>query len=257
MSDTPLRPLGTGELLDRALGVYRGQFRELFKLSLAFALLGHVLAKLHELLAFRKFPLLVQLHSFVDTPQLDTVMPQALWALGSFVVLLGLSVTLWQVSVAATSAPADQAPTAVPLRALEAWHRLRPRLPALAWTLLLELGVIAANVLLGALPLGLGILQAARDPGPSSLALLALGLGLSMFLMLGLFLVALLRYVLVPCVVVVEGLSGWAALRRVPRPVTPELVRYHRADQMHKLKNIFRSLLRLKKVDSFRTTKAT
>lgn len=49
----------------------------------------------------------------------------------------------------------------------------------------------------------------------------------------------------------------WAALRRVPRPVTPELVRYHRADQMHKLKNIFRSLLRLKKVDSFRTTKAT
>ena len=43
----------------------------------------------------------------------------------------------------------------------------------------------------------------------------------------------------------------WAAIRRVKRPVSDELVRFHRADQMNKLKNIFRSLLRLKKVDSF------
>ena len=45
----------------------------------------------------------------------------------------------------------------------------------------------------------------------------------------------------------------WAAIRRVKRPVSDELVRFHRADQMTKLKNIFRSLLRLKKVDSFST----
>ena len=44
----------------------------------------------------------------------------------------------------------------------------------------------------------------------------------------------------------------WAAIRRVRRPVSVELVRFHRADQMNKLKNIFRSMLRLKKVDSFR-----
>ena len=44
----------------------------------------------------------------------------------------------------------------------------------------------------------------------------------------------------------------WAALNRVKRPVSDELVRFHRADQTNKLKNIFRSLLRLKKVDSFR-----
>jgi glycosyltransferase involved in cell wall biosynthesis len=44
----------------------------------------------------------------------------------------------------------------------------------------------------------------------------------------------------------------WAALCRVKRPVSDELVRFHRADQMHKLKNIFRSVLRLKKVDNFR-----
>jgi glycosyltransferase involved in cell wall biosynthesis len=44
----------------------------------------------------------------------------------------------------------------------------------------------------------------------------------------------------------------WAALKRVKRPVSPELMRFHRAEQMMKLKNIFRAVLRLKKVDSFR-----
>jgi glycosyltransferase involved in cell wall biosynthesis len=43
----------------------------------------------------------------------------------------------------------------------------------------------------------------------------------------------------------------WAAVRRVKRPVSPELMRYHRQDQMKKLRTVFRSLLRLKKVDSF------
>jgi biofilm PGA synthesis N-glycosyltransferase PgaC len=49
----------------------------------------------------------------------------------------------------------------------------------------------------------------------------------------------------------------WAALRRVKRPVSAELVRYHRADQMNKLQNILRSLVRLKKVDAFRAHQKT
>jgi len=44
----------------------------------------------------------------------------------------------------------------------------------------------------------------------------------------------------------------WAAIRRVKRPVSDELMRFHRADQMRKLKSIMRSVLQLKKVDSFR-----
>jgi glycosyltransferase involved in cell wall biosynthesis len=48
-------------------------------------------------------------------------------------------------------------------------------------------------------------------------------------------------------------LAGYvrAAVWRVPRPVSPELMRFHRAEQMKKLQGIFRSLLRLKKVDNF------
>jgi glycosyltransferase involved in cell wall biosynthesis len=55
----------------------------------------------------------------------------------------------------------------------------------------------------------------------------------------------------------IEGLAlltgyCWAALRRVQRPVTPDLMRFHRREQMKKLKTIFGTLLRFKKVDSFR-----
>jgi len=43
----------------------------------------------------------------------------------------------------------------------------------------------------------------------------------------------------------------WAAFRRVKRPVTPDLIRFHRREQMKKLRAIFRTLLSFKKVDSF------
>lgn len=44
---------------------------------------------------------------------------------------------------------------------------------------------------------------------------------------------------------------SWAAVRRTKRPISPELVRFHRHDQMQKLSAILRSLSRLKRVDSF------
>jgi len=42
-----------------------------------------------------------------------------------------------------------------------------------------------------------------------------------------------------------------AALRRVPRPVSQELMQFHRKEQKRKLHVIVRSLLRLKRVDNF------
>ncbi len=57
--------------------------------------------------------------------------------------------------------------------------------------------------------------------------------------------------------VLIDGLallSGycWAALRRMKRPVSRELMRFHRGEQMKKLRAIFGTLVRLKRVDSFR-----
>jgi glycosyltransferase involved in cell wall biosynthesis len=44
----------------------------------------------------------------------------------------------------------------------------------------------------------------------------------------------------------------WAVIRRMKRAVTPELMRFHRHEQMKKLRAIFCTLLRFKKVNSFR-----
>jgi glycosyltransferase involved in cell wall biosynthesis len=46
----------------------------------------------------------------------------------------------------------------------------------------------------------------------------------------------------------------WAAVRRVERPVSAELVRFHRHNQMSKLKAVVLAALRLRKVDSFSPT---
>lgn len=46
----------------------------------------------------------------------------------------------------------------------------------------------------------------------------------------------------------------WAAIRRIKRPVSRELMWFHRREQRKKLRAIFRTLLKLKKVDNFRLT---
>ena len=48
----------------------------------------------------------------------------------------------------------------------------------------------------------------------------------------------------------------WAFLRRTPRPVSPELMAFHRKEQMLKLKAILKSVLRFKSVDNFNVTKS-
>jgi len=46
-----------------------------------------------------------------------------------------------------------------------------------------------------------------------------------------------------------------AAITRMKRPVSDELMRFHRRDQMMKLRSVLRSLVRLKKIDSFSAPK--
>ena len=44
----------------------------------------------------------------------------------------------------------------------------------------------------------------------------------------------------------------WAWMRQIKRPVTPEMIRFHRGEQMRRLRSIVGSVLRMQKVDSFR-----
>jgi biofilm PGA synthesis N-glycosyltransferase PgaC len=53
-----------------------------------------------------------------------------------------------------------------------------------------------------------------------------------------------------------EGLAlglgyGWAMLRRTKKPISRELMKFHRKEQMRKLKAIMKSLLTLKRIDKF------
>jgi len=45
---------------------------------------------------------------------------------------------------------------------------------------------------------------------------------------------------------------GWAALTRMPRAVSPELMQFHRLEQMRKLRALFSALSRRQKVNAFR-----
>ena len=56
---------------------------------------------------------------------------------------------------------------------------------------------------------------------------------------------------------VIEGLAlglgyGWAAARRLKRPVSKELVAFHRQEQMRKLRRILKAVITFKPVDKFR-----
>jgi len=44
----------------------------------------------------------------------------------------------------------------------------------------------------------------------------------------------------------------WAVLRRIERPVSRELMQYHRRDQVRKLRSILRTLLSGRQVNAFR-----
>src|SRR5947208_16188987 len=48
----------------------------------------------------------------------------------------------------------------------------------------------------------------------------------------------------------------WAALRRIKRPVSPELMRFHRREQIQKLRAILRAISKCQRIDSFRVITA-
>jgi hypothetical protein len=210
-----LRPLATGELLDRAFLVVRRHFKQLFLVALAFQLVNFVLAEAWELLSLAKFPLLIKPNfSLQGQPTTGEVGGQVLWACGAILFFSGASIGVWQLAIASLSAPPGRQPGSAPVNPGEVLGQLTKRLPRLLATLLLELWMLAFFTAMGAVPGVLAVLVGARM---NNLAGLVLGLGgivLGSLVALGVFLVVLLRYVLVPQVVVVEDLSGWAALAR-------------------------------------------
>ena len=121
---------------------------------------------------------------------------------------------LWQLEIAAlTLAPGTSyAPPALSL--LATVQRLAPFLPKLLVTLTMEAVLLGLSILVGLIPAIAGTLAGASLDGPMAVAFVLFGFSGGLFVALGALLIVLLRYVLVPQIVMVEGLSGRRALAR-------------------------------------------
>lgn len=210
-----LRPMGTGELLDRAFALFRAEFRQLVVLAFGFQLVSHSMGKVFELVGQRWFPLILR-PTFLGTVPKDpgALLHQASIAGVVVTFVMGFALTVWQLSIAAVAGAPEEAPGQRLVRPAESWLRLLPALPRLVPTLLLELVLLGLAAVLGALPGALAGFAGIQRADAVGLVMLGAGTAGGLLLGLGMFLVALLRFVLVGPVVAVEGLSGIGALRR-------------------------------------------
>ncbi len=211
-------PLGIGGMIDRAIAAARLHFRPLF---VAMLLLQAPALALARLVSARTPGFLL---ASTDPRLAAERAPATLaWAGALLVVLFLLQ------SVATTAAAAILAPSLMPEGPAvgepagpgASWGR---RLLSAAGTGLAQQLLLVLAIVVGMIP-GLLLVLAARS-GPTALAG-ALGAGLGGLV---LFLVVLLRTILAPVAVAVEGLGPLGALRRsirlmAPRPGQPPLER--------------------------------
>jgi hypothetical protein len=210
-----LRPLGVGEILDRALQLFRANFLRLFTLMIAFQAPSYAAAKAFQALMQQQAPAFARPGAFRgELPSLD----QVLWLAGAVAVLLAVTLVLYQLALAALTAAATRAFLG---ERIDPWAALRlalRRSPQVLGTFLAVLLWSFFLLGLASLP-GAGLIALAtlaRSPAARvALALGGLGLAGLAWVVLGLWL--FLKYALVSEVVIIEELSLVRAMRRSAR----------------------------------------
>ncbi len=218
----PLRPLSLGELLDRALQLFRAHFFRLALVMLAFQVPSYALSKGFSLVSQAKAPILTRPGAFRgQVPDLD----QLLWLVGGLAVTVFGLMALYQLAVASLTTAAARAILGERVEAGRALREGLSRAPHLLATFFLLLVwvsfLLTLSIVPGVVVLGFGMVR-------SESALVVLGgvLILGAGVVVGLYL--LLRYALVSEVVVIERLWLVQALRRSARlmsgRVGPDLI---------------------------------
>jgi hypothetical protein len=201
------RPLGPGDVINRAVGLSVRHFRTLFLAMLALQAPALVLARveahaLQDALAVASDPVRA-------APLLSGVLRDTLSLLGALMALQLVATSLVAAVVARTLAPG---PALGP----------RPGPARLAWAIAsasaLQLVALAAAPALGALP---GIALTVRAIRGGGVATLWVGLVAALIGGTVAGLLALLRLVLAPCAAAVEGRAGADALLRSSRLMRP------------------------------------
>lgn len=188
-----LRPLTLGELLDRAIRLYRRNF---FKFIGIIAIVQIPIAIISLIIGLFTFGDIAQLAADpsalenVENP-LELLGPNFFSGMGASVIIGLISVFLLAIAMAAVTRLVADAYLGEKTGTLEAYFRIEDRVPALLWTLVTNF-VFGALVFVWAIIPCIGWLT-----------------GFSML--------SVLAYIVIPLavpVVILEGYRGWSALRR-------------------------------------------
>jgi len=195
----PLRPMSTGELLDRTFALYRKNFL----LFLGIAVVTHTIYLAYALLT------------------VGSATPHA-GRLGTYYLHLGLNWSVATLVLTISHAATVKAVAAVhldqPISVWASYRDLRGRMVSvfgvLAFIFLIAGLITAVLAVVAAFILGLIVVAAGSHGGPRSAAA-TLGLGFGMFAaMFAIFVAVYVRYALAIQACVVENLSAWASMKR-------------------------------------------
>ncbi len=216
-----LRPLSPGEILDRALQLFRSSFFALFGLALVFQAPAYAAARLFESLLQEKAPVLTRPGAFrgeLPTPD------QLLWLAGGALAYLAVALALYQLAAAALTSAAGRAFLGERIEVKSALKDALARSPQVLGTSLLVFLWSGLLVALSSLP-GLAIAMASFWLGSPAarVAVLIGGLAVAGLAVLAAGLWLVLTYALSSEVVIIERLSFVSAIRRSARLMSGSL----------------------------------
>ena len=208
-----LRPMSIGEIIDRALQMFRANFPRLPLLMLVFQTPIYALTKGFQIVILDRAPVLSRPGAFHGALP-DAA--QVAWFLGALFVAVVGSLVLYQLAVATLTTGTARAFLGERIEAGRALREGMARAPHLLGTFFLLITwctlLLTLSVVPGAGVMALGLVSAQTAGGRVSLLLLGLGLVLALLVIVGLYL--FLRYALVSEVVVIEKRSFIGAMRR-------------------------------------------
>lgn len=210
-----MRPLSVGEILDRALQLFRSSFLALFSLALVFQAPAYAAGRLFQTLMQEKAPVLSRPGAFrgeLPTPE------QLLWLLGGAAAYLAVVLAIYQLAAAALTSAAGRAFLGERVEVRRALRESLARAPQVLGTYLVVCAWCALVLVLAALPgLGLALASALLDSPAARIALFVGGLALVGLAVVAVGFWLLLTYALSSEVVIIERLSFVEAMRRSAR----------------------------------------
>lgn len=212
-----LRPLGLGELIDRAIGFWRSHWRLLFKLVIGFQLVEHIAIVGAQGLGRWLFPLARDPAAIRDVPQQAGPQALGLVALLTFGVLLSLAVAQvagvalsWFAWSRVTGRGEPTAGDAFRHAASRLGSTLGAWALSLGWTALVSVPLLLPSLVLAVL----AAIMVSSDGKAGAVVLAGLAGVAAVLGLIVLVLWFVIRFMLVSQIIAVESKRAWETFRR-------------------------------------------